>query len=65
MTSNTRLARAYRVLARYAREIGDPNAETATLVSDILADLMHLCEHDGLSFDNRLKLARLHWEAER
>lgn len=65
MNQHERSARAYRLIGWYAQDIGDEGAEVSTMVSDILADLMHLCRHERLSFNARLSLARMHWEAER
>ncbi len=34
-------------------------------ISDLLCDLMHLCDKEGLSFEDLLSGARVHFEAER
>ena len=33
-------------------------------VSDLLADLMHLCDREGFDFSKKLDRARMHYEAE-
>lgn len=34
-------------------------------LTDLLADLMHYCDHHGSSFDEALESARIHFEAEK
>lgn len=38
--------------------------EGAHAITDLLADLMHLCAADGHDFDNQLRIARDHFEHE-
>lgn len=35
-----------------------------TAITEILTDLMHLCDADGLDFEDRLRCARRHYEVE-
>ncbi len=57
---------ALSLFARSTRMLSDTNEEDLeTIVSDFLADLMHLCRLNGLDFEQRLDNARIHHEAER
>lgn len=41
----------------------DEDTEDSSLV-DILTDLMHLCKREGWDFDEKVRTARMHFEAE-
>jgi hypothetical protein len=43
----------------------DKAVERETNVSDLLADLMHYCREEGLSFDSALQTAMTNFEAEK
>jgi hypothetical protein len=58
-------ARSRRLLADFARAMGDPDASVVTLATDVLADLMHLADEDGWAFDDALATARAHVAAEK
>jgi hypothetical protein len=50
-----------------AREIVravDPQGAEETNLSDMLANLMHLCDAEGWDFDTQIKQGRSHYEAE-
>ncbi len=60
MTSNRdRVNRAKAVLHTYA---GD--SELTANITDLLTDLMHLCEAEKIPFENRVTMARIHFEEE-
>lgn len=46
----------------YAEETAE--TDTATLFRDLLADLMHLADREGIDFPAALSMARGHHEAE-
>ena len=48
----------------FAERVSPGGEEIETLVGDLLADLMHLCDAAGISFDNRLSTGRMHYDAE-
>lgn len=65
-TNNERAERGRSILEIYAIHYGDPSDYTANL-TDILADLMHTAAKRpelGLNFDDRLRMARWHYEVE-
>lgn len=66
-TGNTeRISAAAAALVTFAERTGlDADGEPAeTAVTDLLADLMHLCNSGGMAFDGLLATARLHHDAE-
>jgi hypothetical protein len=55
--------RAAIALEAYSPLQGDDDDE-ATLVTDLLSDLMHLCRSRGINFDDLLETARGNYEEE-
>lgn len=64
--NNTRAAwGAIALLAFTARTFGDAAGEDwETLVGDLMADLMHLCDALGVDFDEMVEKGRSHYEPE-
>ncbi len=65
-TNDERAARGRDILKMYAAQFGDPHDPSANL-TDVLTDLMHLAAREtdlGLEFEDRLRMARWHFEAE-
>lgn len=56
--------RALAALRAYQREVNDNESDDAITVTDLLADLIHMCERDGYAFDQRLIMARIHADEE-
>lgn len=56
---------ALEVLDGYAETIGDTTGDYPTVVQDLLSDLMHFCDQNGIEFDPLIGAARLNFEAER
>jgi hypothetical protein len=44
--------------------MASPDAIEPEDVSDLLADLMHLCRHTGMAFDELFETARMNYDAE-
>jgi hypothetical protein len=69
MTEPTNQDRAQRIppaLAAYVAATGDGNGEPdETTMRDLLADLMHYSQQNGIDFDQELRIARHHYEHER
>jgi hypothetical protein len=49
-------------LKTYQKETG---SDAEDIVSDLLADLMHLCDKRKIDFEAELERARYHYEAEK
>lgn len=66
MSNADRADRAQFALEWYADRAGaDPNDEGFdTLARDLLADLMHFCEREGIDFEGNLEIARMHFDVE-
>ncbi len=43
----------------------DSSDDDEALVRDILTDLMHFCDDEGMDFNARLEMARMHYEEEK
>lgn len=46
------------------RRLTAPNEDTPTLLRDLLANLMHLADKEGIDFAHELNMATMHYEAE-
>lgn len=57
-------ASAELALQYYGGIVKGDDDDDATLITDLLADLMHLCRRDGFDFDSCLGSARMHLEHE-
>jgi hypothetical protein len=55
-----RIQRAMKTVPEY-----DWTTENEDAVTDLLADLQHLCAAKGWDFDNCVRVSRSHFEAER
>lgn len=56
---------ARRAVARLKHETGLTNADGLdTAIVDLICDLLHLCNREGLEFEHVLALAKLHYDAE-
>jgi hypothetical protein len=66
LTSNgVRAERAGAVLYAYWQAAGDTyDPVNETTLSDLLADLLHWANGEGISFDDALARGRMHYEAE-
>lgn len=62
-TNEGRAERAKQVLEFYENLADDP-AGTESLLADLLADLMHLCEDQKTDFDGALQMATIHFDDE-
>ncbi|HEY3376165.1 MAG TPA: hypothetical protein VGL77_01615 [Armatimonadota bacterium] len=70
-TNNERAHWAAQVTRDFSRtpaSCGNPMASPDAIepedVSDLLADLMHLCRHTGMAFDELFETARMNYDAE-
>ncbi len=60
-----RAARARAAVATFRYETGQGDADGLdTVLTDLLCDLLHLCDQEGLSFERVVLLARTHYNAE-
>ena len=48
----------------FADRVCPGGEEIETLIGDLLANLMHLCDAAGIDFDDRLRNGRRHYDAE-
>lgn len=69
VTNGERANWAYLALERFARATnqdnsGDLKHDRGTVVNDLLCDLMHLCDRDGLDFEDLVERARGHYQEE-
>lgn len=56
---------AWNGLERFGKDTGQKmKHDLPEIVGDFLADLMHLCNRDGLDFDERLANGRGHYQYE-
>lgn len=62
-TNADRAERAFRVVDSY-RKKHDPEEDNETVLSDLLADLLHFCDERNLDFAKIEDTARMHYEAE-
>lgn len=53
-------------LAEFAVQVGldHPDESLETVIGDFLADLLHLCDLEGIYFEDMVSRARAHYEAE-
>lgn len=49
----------------HARATGNENDDYAAQLGDLLANLLHFCEREGVDFDEALSTARMNFEHER
>ena len=64
ITNNVRAGWAFAALHTFM-ELSNMGAEPlGTAVSDLLCDLMHLCDKEAIDFEARLKVARDHYREE-
>lgn len=68
-TNDDRAAWAYDGIAAFAKRTGQDNSgdlkhDLPSVIGDFLADLMHLCDRDGINFDECLANGRGHYEHE-
>ncbi len=65
LTNEKRAEHAMSGVKSYANETGlDPLQELGTAVGDLLASMMHLCDKNGLDFEEILASAKRHHSAE-
>ncbi len=62
--NTTRAQFAALAVRAFADRVCPGGEEIETLVGDLLANLMHLCDAAGISFDGCLGTANMHYEAE-
>ena len=67
-TNAERAERVQKILKAYAEEMygtDDPDPEELlTAAGDLLADFLHYCSQEELDFDDAIRVARMHFEAE-
>lgn len=56
--------RARKILKIYIALVGDEDEDLKTQITDLLADLMHLCKVRNQDFENPLRIARQHFSEE-
>ena len=64
-TNEQRAQRAWQATWRYHQECDDPDGDTTDeTITDLLADLMHFCDEQGIEFDSCLRMANSHYNSE-
>ena len=64
MTNEERAEQA-RMTLQYFRSIAANDDEVETLAIDLLADMLHLLEQEGVDYERVLRSAENHWRGER
>jgi hypothetical protein len=59
-----RIARALELTYAYRILSGTEDEPLDTVITDVLTDLMHLCDNEDLEFDRLLHMAAVHHEEE-
>ena len=62
-TNENRANWAENAINNYCQETGDDDTETG--MTDLLADMMHLCDRDGFDFSTSLARAEMHYLEEK
>ena len=64
-TNELRAQRAWQATRRYHQECDDSDGDTTDeTITDLLADLMHFCDEQGIDFESCSRMATMHYEAE-
>lgn len=63
-TNKDRAESALHALNEWGRYTGDPIEDRVTSIGDLLADMMHLLDRIGVEFDDVVRRARWHHNAE-
>ena len=65
-TNEQRAERAWKAATRYQQAAnGDSDGDIADeTITDLLTDLMHFCDEQGIDFESCLRMANMHYEAE-
>jgi hypothetical protein len=67
MTNEERADRAYDFIKAYGEKIGDWSDKEGllhTLMADMIADMMHLCDSADIVWESNLTLAEMHYNDE-
>jgi hypothetical protein len=59
-----RTSRIAAMLADYAEQVGDPNGEYFSIISDVLTDLRHYCADNAIPLDRAWVLSQDNYEEE-
>lgn len=51
-------------LKAFSDRVSPLGEELPTLIGDLIADLMHLCDAAGIDFTDRVRNGRMHYDAE-
>lgn len=62
--NTTRAQFAALALKSFSDRVSPLGEELPTLIGDLLANLMHLCDAAGIDFKDRLRNGRMHYDAE-
>lgn len=65
-TNDRRANRAEAAICEYVHSLRDASdIRDESTVSDMICDLRHFCDREGIDFEAALKSANMNWEAER
>jgi hypothetical protein len=64
VSNGERVTHALSALYAHSESQGDAYCPTDT-TTDLLTNLAHFCDCEGLDFDKLVTTARMHWQAER
>ncbi len=62
--NTTRAQFAALAVKAFGDRVAPRGEDTETLIGDLLADLMHLCDAAGIDFDSCLHMGNRHYDAE-
>ena len=63
-TNADRAERIYRAMQTYLRAKGGSEMETRLDIRDILTDIMHYCDEQGVDFEHEIIFSRDNYDAE-
>lgn len=63
-TNQQRAEMAYRALNKFSVLTGVEGEEDETQISDLLSDLMHYADEQGVDFDDCIEVAKRHYDNE-
>jgi hypothetical protein len=64
MSNETRAELAGNAVARFMQDTGLENEDMETGITDLLADILHLCDKEGIDIDRCKRMASYHYTEE-
>jgi len=64
MNNQDRAESAYKAVERFSDELGMADEDDETIMSDLLCNMMHFCDQQGVDFQDCLDRASRNYEVE-